>query len=51
MNNKDKATYKDVTIIELDAVYAILIVGGARNDNHLNTNDMFRDDFGANFYR
>ena len=51
VNNRDKATYKDVTIIELDAVYAILIVGGARNDNHLNTNDMFRDDFGANFYR
>ena len=51
VNNKDKATYKDVTIIELDAVYAILIVAGARHDNHLNTKDMYRDDFGANFYR
>ena len=49
--NQDNLTYREISMIELKAVFGILICAGARRDNHLNTRDMYRDDFGVPFYR
>ena len=49
--NQDNLTYREISMIELKAVFGSLICAGARRDNHLNTRYMYRDDFGVPFYR
>ena len=49
--NCDSNSYRNIGLDEFKAVIGCLIVAGVRGDNHLNTRDMFRDDFGPTFYR
>ena len=49
--NRETATYSDMTLIEFKAFIACLIMAGIRNDNHLNTDQMFSEDFGITMYQ
>ncbi|XP_068205343.1 piggyBac transposable element-derived protein 4-like [Palaemon carinicauda] len=44
-------TFKDVTLMELRAFLGILIMTGARKDNHLTAEEMFSKSLGCPFYR
>ena len=44
-------TFKDMTLMELRAFLGILIMTGARKDNHLTSEDMFSRSQGCPFYR
>ena len=44
-------TFRDVTLLELKALLGILIMSGARKDNHLTTEEMFSPILGCPFYR
>ena len=48
---QDNPTFKDLTLMELKALIGILILSGARKDNHLNTDEMFSAQLGCPFYR
>ena len=49
--NRFDATYRAMTLDELNALIACLLVAGIRNDNHMSTEIMFRMDCGVSFYR
>ncbi|XP_068229423.1 uncharacterized protein, partial [Palaemon carinicauda] len=44
-------TFKDLTLMELRAFLGILIMTGARKDNHLTAEEMFSKSLGCPFYR
>ena len=44
-------TFKDITLLEFRAFLSILIMAGARKDNHLTTEEMFSRSQGCPFYR
>lgn len=44
-------TFKDLTLMELRAFLGILIMTGARKDNHLTSEEMFSKSLGCPFYR
>ena len=48
---QDNPTFKDMSLMELKALLGILIMSGARKDNHLNTDEMFSMQLGCPFYR
>ncbi|XP_066937150.1 uncharacterized protein [Macrobrachium rosenbergii] len=48
---QENPTFKDVSLMELKALLGILIMAGARKDNHLNTDEMFSVQLGCPFYR
>ena len=50
-NNRDKATYSDTTVNEMQALIATLLVAGARNDSQTSTKHMFENLFAVSFYR
>ena len=44
-------TFKDIALLEFRAFLSILIMAGARKDNHLTTEEMFSRSQGCPFYR
>ena len=49
--NRKKATYSDTNVTELKALIACLIMSGVRDDNGLNTEQMFSNIYGCMFYK
>ena len=47
----DDPTFKNVSLMEFHAFLGILIMAGARKDNHLTTEEMFSRSLGCGFYR
>ena len=48
---QDNPTFKDMSLMELKALLGILLMSGARKDNHLNTDEMFSAQLGCPYYR
>ncbi|XP_066938372.1 piggyBac transposable element-derived protein 4-like [Macrobrachium rosenbergii] len=47
----DKATFKDIGLMELKAFIGVLIMSGAHKDNHLTAVEMWSHVYGCPFYR
>ena len=50
-SRQDTPTLKDVTLMEMKAFIAVLIMAGPQRDNHLTTEEMFSQKLGCPFYR
>ena len=49
--NRHKATYSDTNVTELKALIGCHIMAGVRDDNGLNTEQMFSNIYGCMFYK
>ncbi|XP_066942634.1 piggyBac transposable element-derived protein 4-like [Macrobrachium rosenbergii] len=51
VKRQNNPTFKDLQLMELKALLGVLIMAGARKDNHLTTEEMFSPALGCPFYR
>ena len=51
VKRKDDPTFKNLSLMEFRAFLGILIMTGARKDNHLKTQEMFSRSLGCPYYR
>ena len=50
-NNRNKATFSNTNLLELKALIGVLVMTGARQDSHMNTDKMFSSTFFSGFYK